>query len=199
MKRNKGLRTTANNTPGPSAASETDAKIEKNMQEWRIQYHRGTLAAYKIKRIEKIPGWTWGAKIQINEQDRQAIGSLFYPGDEEPVTVITREYGRRRKTISAEVAAEELVIDQMISDLLLVAGEDGHRQAVITREDVPESRPEIRSIASYSDARKQLLEASLRGKFRRGELSPDEIRFTEAELPGWTWTRPRNKKRMAAA
>jgi hypothetical protein len=54
------------NDLAPKETSEmTDAQVEGWMRDARTQYHQGALAAWKIKRLEKISGWTWGEKEEV--------------------------------------------------------------------------------------------------------------------------------------
>ncbi len=42
-----------------AAARRTDAEIEKWATEQRSLYAAGKLSKWKIKMLEKIPGWSW--------------------------------------------------------------------------------------------------------------------------------------------
>ena len=42
--------------------TKTHTKAEAHIADWRRDYRAGILSASKIKRIERIAGWSWGDK-----------------------------------------------------------------------------------------------------------------------------------------
>jgi hypothetical protein len=84
----------ARENPNPS-------EILALMAAWRKAYAAGTLAQWRIDRIEKIKGWEWGV-----ERGRVTVASTDATEDAPFVhiySVISRDYGEETETLYARV------------------------------------------------------------------------------------------------
>jgi hypothetical protein len=64
----------------PTLKTMTDAEMEAWIDQQRTDYHSGRIPSWKIKQIEQISGWTWGApRIDLTNGGKCTIRVDLFP------------------------------------------------------------------------------------------------------------------------